>query len=128
MNYAQMKQSYYRAKRRAYLSQKYKREHVRSSLNLVKFSNRCGSHVSCIRFSIAESWQHIAKKIEVCCVLRELRHDFLTEAIFLNGSRCDVLDITEGVVYEILHSETEEQLAEKIKHYPDELRIIKVRC
>lgn len=128
MHYAKMKESYYKAKRRAYLSQKYKHEHIRSSLNLIKFSNRCGSHVNCIRFSLGESWQHIAKKVEICCVLRELKHDFLTEAIFANGSRCDVLDITEGVVYEILHSETEKQLAEKIKRYPETLRVLQVTC
>ena len=128
MDYEKIKASYYRSKRRAYFNQKYKREHIRSSLNLVRFSNRCGGHVNCIRFSLGESWQHIAKKVEVCCSLREMGHDFLTEAIFLNGSRCDVLDITEGVVYEILHSETDEQLAEKIKKYPETLAVIKVRC
>lgn len=55
-----------------------------------------------------------------------MKHDFLTEAIFLNGSRCDVFDITEGVVYEIVHSETEEQLREKIMKYPPELAVMKV--
>lgn len=128
MDYQKIKASYYRAKRRAYFNHKYKRQHIRSSLNLVRFSNRCGGHVNCIRFSLGESWQHIAKKVEICCTLREMQHDFLTEALFLNGSRCDVLDITEGVVYEILYSETEEQLAEKVKKYPLELAIITVSC
>ena len=72
--------------------------------------------------------QRKAKKVELCCALREMKHDFLTEAIFLNGSRCDVLDVTEGVIYEILHSETEEQLAEKILKYPETLTVMKVRC
>ena len=128
MDYARIKASYYRSKRRAYLRQKYKRQHIRSSLNLVRFSNRCGSHMNCIRFSLGESWQHIAKKVEICCALREMHHDFLTEAIFLNGSRCDILDVTEGVVYEILHSETEEQLAEKVKKYSETLTVMWVRC
>ncbi|MBI1972957.1 hypothetical protein HYS50_03055 [Candidatus Woesearchaeota archaeon] len=128
MDYAKIKASYYRAKRRAYLNHKYRRYHVRNHLNLVRFSNRCGNHLNCIRFSLGESLLHIYKKVEICCWLLEMKHDFLTEAIFLNGSRCDVLDITEGVVYEILHSETEEQLLEKIRKYPPGVGIMKVRC
>lgn len=128
MDYAKIKTSYYRSKRRAYFRQKYKYQHLRNSLNLVRFSNRCGSHMNCIRFSLGESRQHIAKKVELCTMLREMKHDFLTEAIFLNGSRCDILDITAGVVYEVLHSETEEQLAEKVKHYPEQLTVMKVWC
>ena len=128
MNYHKMRQSHYQAKQRAYLRHVHKRQAFREHLNVVRFSNRCGSHMNCIRFSLGESWQHIAKKVEICCMLREMKHDFLTEAIFLNGSRCDVLDITEGVVYEILRSETEEQFLEKIKQYPKELQIMKVQC
>lgn len=128
MNYHKMRQSYYQAKQRAYLRHVEKRQTFRRYLSLVRFSNRSGNHLNCIRFSTGESLHHVYRKVEVCCWLREVGHDFLTEAIFLNGSRCDVLDITEGVVYEILYSETEKQLAEKIKQYPKELQIIKVRC
>jgi len=38
-----------------------------------------------------------------------------------------VLDLTSGVVYEILCSETDEMFDEKIKKYPKELEIVKVR-
>ena len=67
------------------------------------------------------------KKLEVCIDLLSKNHKFITEAIFENGSRCDVLDLTSGVVYEILCSETDEIFEEKIKKYPKELEIVKVR-
>ncbi|MBU4502542.1 MAG: hypothetical protein KKA79_08140 [Nanoarchaeota archaeon] len=40
----------------------------------------------------------------------------------------DILDLTEGTIYEILHTETEQKYKEKTKKYPKELRVIKIRC
>lgn len=60
--------------------------------------------------------------------LKECGHEFITEAIFKNGARCDILDLTEGTIYEILNTETEEEFKEKIKNYPQELKIIKIWC
>lgn len=54
-------------------------------------------------------------------------HKFITEGIFNNGSRCDVIDLTSGVVYEILNTEDEKKFEEKIKKYPKEVEIKKVK-
>jgi len=53
-------------------------------------------------------------------------HKFITEGIFENGSRCDVLDLTDGVVYEILNSEDEKNLRKKLVRYPEKLDIVVV--
>ena len=64
---------------------------------------------------------------DICISLKNSNHDFITEAIFNNNSRADVVDLTDGVIYEILCSETEENFEEKIKKYPINFKVIKVK-
>jgi len=100
----------------------------RRNLNLVRMSNRIGSKTNCLRWSDSETKEHVLKKLEICMELKEWGHGFITEATFKNGTRCDVFDITEGVIYEILCTETDEKYEEKIKKYPKEVRVMKVKC
>lgn len=61
--------------------------------------------------------------------LKENEHEFLSEAIFKTGKRCDVLDLSDGTIYEILHTETDAMFEEnKVEKYPDEFRLIKVKA
>lgn len=101
---------------------------INNNLDLVRFSNRSGSHMNCFRFFNGESKKHILKKLEICIELKNKNHKFLTEAIFKNGYRCDVLDLSDGVIYEILNSENDKDFEEKVKNYPKGLDIVKVRC
>ncbi|MFH1210269.1 MAG: hypothetical protein V1663_05795 [archaeon] len=127
MNIIKMRQSQLRCKINAFRRHKEKMYALRNNLNLIRFSNRCGNQMNTLRFSLSESKTHIMKKLEVCIELMNKNHKFITEAIFLDGSRADIVDLTEGVVYEILCSETDEMFDEKIKKYPRELEIVKVR-
>jgi len=127
MNITKMKQSQMRCKIRAFNRYKEKIFALSNNLSLIRFSNRSGSHINNLRFSLAENKEHILKKLEVCLELMDKNHKFITEAIFDNGCRCDVFDITEGIVYEILNSESDEEFEEKIKKYPQELEIVKIR-
>jgi len=127
MNITKMKQSQMRCKINAFRRHKERMYAFSNNFSLVRFSNRTGNQLNSLRFSLSESKQHIMKKLEVCIDLLSKNHKFITEAIFENGSRCDVLDLTSGVVYEILCSETDEIFEEKIKKYPKELEIVKVR-
>lgn len=127
MNIIKMRQSQLRCKIRAFNRYKEKLFLVRNNLSLIRFSNRSGSHINNLRFSLSESKAHIMKKLDICIDLMNKNHKFITEAIFDNGSRCDVFDITSGTVYEILNSETDEEFEEKIKKYPQELEVVKIR-
>ena len=127
MNIELMKNNLYESKLRCYRRYKEKQYALRNNLSLVRFSNRCGNHINCFRFSLNESKAHILKKLEICIDLLRNNHKFITEAIFDNGSRCDVFDLSEGVVYEILNTETDEMFEEKIKKYPEEVEVVKVR-
>ena len=127
------KQLHFESKLRAFKKAMAKRkEHpyftTRKNLGLVRMSNRIGSQTNVLRWSAGETREHVLKKLEICMDLKEWGHEFITEAIFHNGARADVFDLTEGVVYEILCSETEKECEEKIKSYPDELKIVKVMC
>ena len=101
---------------------------INKNLQLIRMSNRFGSQRNVLRWSNGETKEHILKKLEICIELKEWGHEFITEAIFKEGARCDVLDLTEGTVYEILCSETEEKYEEKIQNYPEEFSVIKIRC
>ncbi len=101
---------------------------VNRMLQLVQPANRVGSLRNCLRWSSRESKEHIMKKLELCMELKFIGHEFLTEAVFLKGGRCDVLDLTDGTVYEVLHSETEKMFEKnKTGCYPPELEIRKIR-
>lgn len=92
----------------------------REWLNTLRFANRSGSHINCFRGTYYEgkSDAHEDTKYEVYKQLRKWGHDVIVEAIFNNGSRCDVLDLTQGIIYEVTFSETTKMLSEKIKKYP----------
>ena len=99
---------------------------TRRFLNEVRSSNRIGSHVNCFRFFPNNSDTHENTKFEVFKKLRKLNHDVLVEAIFLNGSRCDLLDINTGVIYEIIHTEKETEVKEK--NYPSCFGIVIIKA
>ena len=128
MNIELIRQSLYASKKRAYLRHlanlKEKCFCVNERLQNIRVNNR---KLNCLRWHNNESKKHIIKKLDICIELKDLNHEFITEAIFINNSRADVVDLTTGEIYEILCSETEENFEEKIKNYPKEFRVIKIR-
>ncbi|MDP2907298.1 MAG: hypothetical protein Q8O03_05135 [Nanoarchaeota archaeon] len=128
------KQKHYESKLRSYKKHLLKRKEknkwymINKNLQFVRMSNRFGSQRNVLRWSSSETKEHVLKKLEICMELKEWGHEFITEAIFNDGARCDVLDLTEGTIYEILCSETEEMCEEKIQNYPEEFEVIKILC
>jgi hypothetical protein len=131
--YEKKKKQAYLAKQRAYERHKNK---VKSSvdyrkrefLNEIRISNRSGSHVNCLRLFKNNTIAHEQTKFMVCWTLLKWGHEFVTEPIFNNGKRADVLDLHTGVVYEVIKSETEEKLADKTEAYPELFEIRKVNA
>lgn len=83
--------------------------------------------MNCFRFNLSEDLKHIMKKLEIYIELMNKEHKFITEGVFLNGSKCDILDLTDGIVYEVLNSEDERRFEDKIKKYPERLEIIQIK-
>ena len=88
----------------------------RRFLQTIRISNRSGSHINCFRYFPNNSDEHEDKKFEIFKRLRKEGHDVLVEPIFHDEGRCDVLDLTDGVIYEVIHTEKEADV--KKKNYP----------
>lgn len=88
---------------------------VNQNLCLFRRSNR---QTNCLRWGSGETDNHISTKLEVCKALKSKGHDFISEAIFLAGDRADVVDLVEGIVYEVVDSESEESIDNKKSRYP----------
>jgi len=94
----------------------------------VRHSNKIGSHRNCIRISGANSLEHEITKFKICYNLIKDGKEFITEAIFDNGSRADILVLDDHKIIEILHSEKEKDCLEKAKMYPALFELEMVRA
>jgi hypothetical protein len=89
-----------------------------NSRYLDKHDSFYGSHVDCVRINVGNTLAHEMKKLKICYDLKSQGIPFMTEAVFATGGRADVLDLLNGEVWEVQHTETEEQAREKTKKYP----------
>jgi len=100
-------------------------------IQLLRSSNRMGSHNNCFRSYSSETRSHISRKFQVWLELLKAGCTIYTEAIFINGCRADIFAIMPDgrvKVIEILETETDEEFLDKIRKYPKEIdTIIKVR-
>src|SRR3990167_9111732 len=93
---------------------------------LVRENNRCGSFRNHFRFG-SGGYRHELKKFDICYSLHLTNKEFLTEARFKDYSGiADILVLDDGIVYEIMNSETEKKLSNKIARYPKELELKKL--
>jgi hypothetical protein len=116
--------SFERQKNKRFISKEYLRN---KALDEISFSNKSGSYINHFRGSPGqETPAHIDTKYEVWKELRKKKHDVIVEAIFKNGSRADILDITGMRVYEILSSETKTMCEKKKDYYPEMFDIVMI--
>lgn len=92
---------------------------INGNAQMIRSSNRFGSHEGCIRFSPEEAWEHLREKAWQCFNLKKEGDAYLTEAILDDGSgRLDIFNLTKGYPIEIKCNETEESVANKNQKYP----------
>jgi len=71
--------------------------------------------------------KHEDKKYEIYKKLRREGKSVLVEAILENGKGIpDITDLSDGVIYEIANTETEESIKKKIEKYPLPVEVIRV--
>ena len=94
----------------------------------IRHSNKIGSHRNCIRISTANSVEHELTRLKTCYNLLMEGKEIITEAIFNNGSRADIVVLDDHKIIEILHSEKEEDCLKKSEKYPAlfELEMVKI--
>ena len=107
------------------MNYKQKFEAKRKLLNLIRTSNRSGSHQGCCRVFSNNSWEHERTKMYLMYNLLKRGLNCWSEVIFENGSRCDLLVFNPktgaSLIIEILHSETLEAAKKKVDKYPSEI-------
>ena len=96
---------------------------INEALSYLRLGNR--GHCGCIRLNPQSKGPHNDKIIELCKVYLEMGVPFVTEAIFQNNSRCDILLPSIFQIVEVLNTETEERF--NSKNYPKVFKITKVR-
>jgi len=95
----------------------------------IRHSNKIGSHRNCIRINTNNSIEHEIAKLRICYELIKSGKEVVTEAIFVNGSRADIVVLDTHKIIEVLYSESEASCLEKARMYPDlfELEMVKVK-
>lgn len=102
-----------------YTSKKYKvLEHIDKSYHYKE---------DVIKFSEHETFEHFLAKCLLCYELRQTGKHFLTEVIFSNGKRADIVSLEDGEALEVLHSETLEMFKEKLETYPIPAKAFKAK-
>jgi competence CoiA-like predicted nuclease len=99
----------------------------KQSLSFLKFQDRMFRN--CIRYSSnrSESDKHFIAKCVICRELTNNGFEFVTEARFEQGGRCDVLVLDKGLAIEILCSEKESNVVNKVVKYPVCVEFLKLK-
>ena len=98
---------------------------INESMQSVRISNRSGSHIGCFRCNPHDSDAHIFTMFKRWLEYRKLGVAVITEPIFNNGQRADILLPSLPLIEEIMVSETQERL--EAKNYPFPIKQIKVK-
>ncbi|MDX1279467.1 hypothetical protein [Oceanihabitans sediminis] len=77
-----------------------------------------------VRINTHNTLEHETAKLKVAYLLIKDKKKILTETIFKNGARADILIPEDFRVIEILHSETEKEVLDKKEYYPHQLDIL----
>lgn len=95
----------------------------------IKYNCRSGNKEGHISVWVSNTLEHEETKLRIAYKLKLEGFEVWSEAEFTSGGRADLIAIKDGKGYiiEVLHSETEKQLNEKVKKYPSEFEMISVR-
>ena len=101
---------------------------INESMRTVRFSNKSGSYLNCIRLNPQSKGPHNDKMIELCKGYLEMGIPFYTEVIFEKpySGRADILLPSQFEIVEVLHTESDARF--NAKSYPDIFKISKVRA
>lgn len=87
--------------------------------NMRKVSNHYRADHNKVKYNTSNTFLHEIVKASIVLLLKKKKHCTSTECIFeKNYKRADVYDLTDDVVYEVLHSEKEKSIEIKGLDYP----------
>lgn len=99
-----------------------------NTARLVRNSNATSNekHRRSITIEPGNTWEHELMKFLKGFKLVNAGHRILSEVVFINGKKTDLLDLDTATVYEVTHSESMDSLQRKAASYPKGLTIIAV--
>jgi len=71
-----------------------------------------------VKINIHNTFTHELAKFLLCWEIAKEGKRFVTEAIFENNKRADILILDDEEAWEILHTETVEEFKKKLDEYP----------
>lgn len=80
-----------------------------------------------IKINKNNTFEHELAKFLMSWELIQSGQDIVTEAIFQNNKRADILALQDGIAYEILCSEKPENILKKEKEYPVAIKPFKAQ-
>lgn len=96
-----------------------------SIFRLLRYSSR----VNDFKIHSHNSYKHEKLKFDLAYLLMRSGHKVVTEAIFKDyPGRGDVLDLTTGFCYEIMHTEKMDNIEEKRLKYPPEVFLVPIKA
>ena len=111
------------------MNEKQKQILINEAMRKIRPNSRGRKYINAVLLSGGNTWLHEVGKCRECYKLAQKGIDFLTEVIFENGQRADILALDvegEGIhVIEILCSETEERFNKK--EYPFPIKKVRMK-
>jgi hypothetical protein len=92
--------------------------------NTARLLDKMKTKRNAIWFNPGNTLEHEMAKARIAYFLLKTGKDIVTEAVFLNGKRADIVVLDDCQIIEILHSETLEDCLIKMRSYPDEFKKI----
>jgi hypothetical protein len=104
--------------------------------NLIKHTSRSGNKTNFVKYWKGTSYEHWRVLSDIAFKLINLGFDILPEVEFINGSRADLVAISnnkkgemiQGYIIEVLCSETDKMYDKKLNNYPIQFYMVKVKA
>lgn len=81
---------------------------------------------NCVKISASNTDEHELMKYKICRQLSKEKKEFITECIFKNGKRADIVVPGDLKILEILSSETRLECIEKVMKYPGDFEVVMI--
>lgn len=104
---------------------------IRNLKNQINFNCLTGNKSNMFCINNNESDLHRYTKYKICVELVKRNYEVFTEVIFKNRKRADIVAINEqgeGFIFEIVNTESEESIAEKLDSYPIDFNVEIIKC
>lgn len=88
------------------------------NLNKRELNLHSKKYENVVRVHHQNTLEHEQAKLKVCYYLQSQDRSYMTECKFVKGGRADIVDLSRGVIYEILHTEKESNIEKKKLKYP----------